>query len=120
MKAALQEDLGAAKVLSFPNFIGKFGKTQQIALLILGSFEKRAEFTGGDADIGIIDIPVNDIGHEVFRMFAATNTVGEETEPVKVRVLCKDHILFVVDPAACDYFFDDTVKLHSVHDSFAC
>ncbi len=78
MQPALEQDLGAAQGLGLGDLPVQFGKGQQVAAAVFRGLEKGAELAGRDADVGIVDIAVDDIGDHVLGMQALADGVGEK------------------------------------------
>lgn len=68
MHAALKQNLVAAQVHGFLDLGQDVLGGQDIAAVLARSPEERAELAGRDADVGIVDITVHDIGHESLRV----------------------------------------------------
>lgn len=89
VQSSLQKDLGSTNGLGFQDFFRQLFPAEYLAVGISGGLEKGTEFTGGNADVGIIDIAVDDVGHHWFGMHPATYTVGEKTQLVEACLVFK-------------------------------
>ena len=98
MEAALEQDLGAAQLLGLADLAQQFVPGEHRASTVFGRLEKGAELTGRDADIGVVDVAVNDIGDNRLRVQPPADGVGHEPEAVQVAVAGKDQEVLAVDP----------------------
>src|SRR5258707_9133087 len=74
---ALHQDLHAADRLQLVDLAADLLVRQQIALGMLGPSIERAELAVGDADVRVVDVPVDDIRDDVFRMQLPAGLIGE-------------------------------------------
>ena len=92
MKAALHEDARAAHFLCFGNFLVDFFEVEDVALFgardvfsFLGERPvERAESAVFGAEVGVVDVAIDDVGDHAFRMEAATDGVGLEAQPNEI------------------------------------
>ena len=59
---ALEQDLDAADRLALVDLGADLLEAQHVALRVLGPAVERAELAVGDADVGVVDVPVDDVG----------------------------------------------------------
>ena len=71
MQAALNHELGAARVDGLLNFLQNFFVRQKVRALLIGSAEECAKFAFVLADVGIVYVSVNDEGCHVAEHFLA-------------------------------------------------
>jgi hypothetical protein len=70
--AALHEDLDGAELLGLVDLGADLLVGERPALVVLGAAIERAEAAVGDADVRVVDVPVDDVGDRVVRvLFAA-------------------------------------------------
>ena len=65
MMPALHQNLRAAERDGFLNFLVHFGERDDVGIVILLHAIKRAELAIDIADVGVIDIAINDVGDDV-------------------------------------------------------
>jgi len=73
---ALKQDLNSTNGLALVHLRPDLLEAQHVAFVVLGPPVERAELAVGDADVGVIDIAVDDVGDRVFRMVAPPLGVG--------------------------------------------
>jgi hypothetical protein len=96
------------------NFFSQLLESDQISFLFLRRFEKSAEFTGGNADIRIVDVPVDDIGNTIFGIFCLSDGICEKAELMQISLFFKQTIVIIADTPAGGYFVNYGFKLHPV------
>ena len=75
--AALEQDLHAADRLAFVDLGADLLEAQHVALGVPGAAVERAELAVGDADIGVVDVAVDDVGDHVLRVLPPALVVGQ-------------------------------------------
>ena len=85
MQTTLEQNLRAAQRLGL-RYLDRQRLLREHLAARIGRFEKGAERTGGDADIGIVDVAVDDIAHHRLRVQAPAQRMGEEAELVQARL----------------------------------
>ena len=75
--SALQQDLHAADRLALVDLGADLLEAEHVAFAVLGPAIERAELAVGDADVGVVDVPVDDVGDHVLRMLPPPLGVGE-------------------------------------------
>ena len=78
--AALEQDLHAADRLALVDLGADLLEAEHVALVVLGPAVERAELAVGDADVGVVDVPVDDVGDDRFRVLAPALGVGQLAE----------------------------------------
>jgi hypothetical protein len=78
--AALEQNLHPANRLALVDLGSDLFEAQNVPLEIPGPAVKRAELAIGDADVGVVDVPVDDIGDHVLRVLAPPLGVGQLPE----------------------------------------
>src|SRR5262249_14691997 len=81
------------------------------ALLVLRSTVEGAELARGHADVGVVDIPVDDVRDNVVRVPATAYRVGRLAQCVERRLGVEQQRLLRTDPAAVGGPVEDVVKL---------
>ena len=84
MQASLQQNLGASQFKGFINLFLKLLIGNYRASSVFRPLVKGTELTGGNTDIGVIYIPVNDICNNRFRVFFPADTVGKKSKIIQV------------------------------------
>ena len=93
MKAALHEDAGTAHLLGLGDFFVDFFEREDVALFGAGDVfaffgERAVEGAEGavlGAEIGVVDIAIDDVGDYALGVETATDGVGLEAQPDEVR-----------------------------------
>ena len=78
--AALEQDLDAADRLALVDLGADLLEAQHIALIVLGPAIERAELAVGDADVGVVDVAVDDVGDDRVRVLPPALGVGQLAE----------------------------------------
>ena len=68
-------------------------EAQHVAFGVLGPPVERAELAVGDADVGVIDVAVDDVGDRVLRMVAPPLGVGQATQLEQIGLLVELEIV---------------------------
>ena len=76
MVPALQQDLGPAQPQCFLDFCGQLLPAQHIGFTMAGRPEKRAETAPAHADIGIVDVAVDNVGNNRLGMLFQPHAMG--------------------------------------------
>src|SRR4051812_43508633 len=74
---ALQQNLNATDRLALVDLRTDILEAQYIALPMFGPAVERAELAVGDADVRVIDVPVDDVGDHVFPVLPPPFGVSE-------------------------------------------
>ena len=93
MKAALHQDAGAAHLLGLGDLLVDFFEVEDVALVGAGnifSFFGKGAVEGAEgavlgAEVGVVDVAIDDVGDHVLGVKAATDGVGLEPQPDEVR-----------------------------------
>jgi len=80
MKTSLHKELGPPLVRQFFDLAQDFLVCQHIGIRSARVTVERAEAAPGKADIGIVHVPVNHEGDNVFPMDSSADTVGQLSE----------------------------------------
>ena len=75
--AALEQNLDAANGLTLVDLGADLLEAQDVAFVVLGPAIECAELAVGDADIGVIDIPIDDVGDHPLRVMPPPFRVGK-------------------------------------------
>jgi hypothetical protein len=75
--AALEQDLHAAYGLALVDLGADLLEAQDVPLGVPGAAIERAELAVGDADVGVVDVAVDDVGDRVLRVLAPPLVVGQ-------------------------------------------
>ncbi|MCI5131161.1 MAG: hypothetical protein D3904_06465, partial [Candidatus Electrothrix sp. EH2] len=78
-------------------------------------FEKGAELTGRDADIGVVDITINNISDRRFRVEPFAESIRHKTQSVKVGLVGKKEEFFTGDAFSGNNFI-----CYLLHDDVLC
>src|SRR5438094_25092 len=78
--APLDEDLHAAERLQLVDLATDLLEREDVPLGVLRPPVERAELAVRDADIGVVDVPIDDVGDLVLRMQPPPRLVGEGAE----------------------------------------
>jgi hypothetical protein len=78
--SALKQDLHAADSLALVDLGTDLLEAQDVALGMAGAPVERAELAVGDTDVGVVDVPVDDVSDHVRRVPAPALGVGEPAE----------------------------------------
>lgn len=82
--SALQENLHPADRLTLIDLLADLLEWEDVALVVLGAAIERAELTVGDADVGVIDVAVDDVGDDISRIFPHPYLVGGKSDANKI------------------------------------
>ena len=93
MKAALHEDAGAAHLQGFGDLLVDFFEREDVALVGAGNVfaffgERAVEGAEGavlGAEVGVVDVAIDDVGDDALGVEAAADGVGLEAQPDEVR-----------------------------------
>src|SRR2546428_767576 len=77
---ALHQNLDAPDRLQLVDLAPDFFKRQQIPFRVFGTTIECAELAVGDANVCVVDVAVDDVGDDVFRMEFPPDLVGETPE----------------------------------------
>jgi len=80
---ALQHDLGRAEVERLATAAQDLLIRVRPAFFVLGGPVEGAELAGGQADVRVVDVAIDDVGRDVVREPAATHRVGRLAEGVQ-------------------------------------
>ena len=86
VEAPLEQDAAAAVVLEFREFGRKLVPTQDVAVAGPGRPVKSAEAAAGNADVGVVDIPVDDEGDAVAGIETPAHLIGRGPQGEEVQV----------------------------------
>jgi hypothetical protein len=75
--SALEQDLHAADGLALVDLGADLLEAEDVPLGVAGPAVERAELAVGDADVGVVDVPVDDVGDHALRVPAPPLRVGE-------------------------------------------
>ncbi len=84
---ALYQDLHAAQGFRLVDLLADFLERERVALVMLGTTIEGAEPAVGDADVRIVDVPVDDERHNVVRVLFAPHPIGLGAELDQRRAL---------------------------------
>src|ERR1044071_9569582 len=91
MKSALHQNARAAKRNGLIYLLANFVNRADVSFRVSRSAIKRAEGADDVADVRIVDIAINDVGDDAFRIKAFANLIGGKTdadEIVRLKKLC--------------------------------
>jgi hypothetical protein len=77
---ALQQNLHAPDRLALVDLGADLLEAEDVPLGVLGPAVEGAELTVGDADVGVVDVPVDDVGDDALRVLPPPLGVGELAE----------------------------------------
>ena len=86
VEAALEEHAAAAVVLEFLELGGQLVPAQDVAAFGPGRPVKGAEAAAGDADVGVIDVAVDDVGDPGLGVEPTAHPVGRGPQGQQVQV----------------------------------
>src|SRR6185295_2399432 len=66
--SALEQDLHAADRLALVDLGADLLEAEHVALGVLRTAVERAELAIGDADVGVVDVPVDDVSDHILRV----------------------------------------------------
>ena len=73
----LKQDLHAADRLALVDLGTDLLEAEHVAVLVLGATIECAELAIGDADVGVVDVPVDDVGDHPLRVAPPALGVGQ-------------------------------------------
>ena len=76
VQAALEQDAGAAEVDGLLNFVEDHFAREDVAFLVAHRTVERAEAAVLGAEVGVVDVAIDDVGHHAVRMMLPANGVG--------------------------------------------
>src|SRR4051812_1215347 len=74
---ALKQNLNATDRLALVDLGSDLLEAQDIAFCVFGPAVERAEFAVGNADVRVVDVPVDDIGDHVLRVLPPPLGIGQ-------------------------------------------
>src|SRR3954468_1120598 len=74
---ALEQNLDAADRFALVDLGADLLEAQDIAFAVLGPAVERAELAVGDADIGVVDVPIDDVGNHLLGVVPPPLGIGE-------------------------------------------
>src|ERR1051325_7433195 len=77
---ALEEALHPADRFALVDLLADLLERQHVALAVPGAPVERAELAVGDADVGVVDVPVDDVGDDVLGVELPAPLVGERAQ----------------------------------------
>ena len=78
--SSLEEDLDPADRLALVDLGADLLEAQDVPFGVPGPAVERAELAIGDADVGVVDVPVDDVGDDVFRVLPLALGVREAAQ----------------------------------------
>jgi len=91
--SALKQDLHAADGLALVDLGADLLEAQHVAFVVLGAAIERAELAIGHADVGVVDVPVDDIGDHVLRVLPPPLGVGQPAQLEERSLLVEREII---------------------------
>ena len=83
----MEEDLHTPQRLAFVDLLANLLEAQNVALAVFRPAVERAELSVGDADIGVVDVSVDDVGHDICRVLPPPLCIREAPELEQARPL---------------------------------
>ena len=84
MQPALKEDLRTAQLLRLFYLLKQLLLAQNTTLWIVRCLKEGAKLAGGDADVSLVDVPINDVGDNALWMEPSAHRISKEAELVQV------------------------------------
>jgi len=84
MEPSLKQNLGSPQFLGFIYFLFKCLKRNDRAAAVFRALVKSTEFAGGNADVSIIYMSVNNLGDNRFRMYLFPDVVSQKSEIIEI------------------------------------
>ena len=109
MKAAHHMHFGDPKLERLARRLDDFVDSQFEGMRVAFSSTKRAELAREKADVGVIDVPIEDVGGAV-PIFALPNDVGDEPERIDVGGAIESRSFVLVDPLSGDDLIADRAQ----------
>ena len=78
--AALHQDLGAADLHQLPDLVEEGFVIKRVGVVLITCPLERAEDAFGSADIGVVDVAIDDVGSEMIPMKRPTSLVRQATQ----------------------------------------
>ena len=98
--AALQQQLVAAERPGLVDLAEDLLEAEDVAFGMADGAVERAEVAAGDADVGVVDVAVDDVGDDAVGMLAPPDRVGHPSEPQRRGVAVEVQRLVTRQPAA--------------------
>src|SRR5208337_3828822 len=115
VEASLEEDPAAAVVLEFLKFGGQVVPAQDVAVRGPGGAKEGAEAAAGDADVGVVDVAVDDVTDPGLGVEAPAHQIGGAPQGEEVHVPEAVGCQPVEAPALDQFFQDSLYSVYSVH-----
>ena len=109
MKAAYHMHLGDPKLKRLARRLDDFGDSQFEGVRVAFSSTKCAKLAGEKANIGVIDVPIEDVGGAV-PVFALPHDVGDQAERIDVGRAIESRSFVLVDPLSGDDLIEDRAQ----------
>src|SRR4030095_2941572 len=101
--AALQQQLVPAYRNRFVDLAEDLFETENVPVRRAHRTIERAEVAPRHADIRVVDVAVDDVGHEAIGMFTEADRIGKVAKQVRGRVAIEVQRLGAVDASAREY-----------------
>src|SRR5258706_2192296 len=110
--STLQQQLDASDRDGLVDFSEQLVEAEDVALRGSDFPVERAEVTFRNADVGVVDVPVDDVGDDAARMFSLTDVVGELAKHRGRRRAIQLERFGRVDAATRPYFLNKVRNRH--------
>ena len=97
---ALQQQLHAAQRARLFDLLEDLVEAEHVAFAVPDLAVERAEVAARHADVGVVDVAVDDVGDEAVRVLPPPHAVGHAAEPIGRRVAIQLQRLVCREPAA--------------------
>ncbi len=108
--AALQQDLVAAQLVGLADLLLDRLDREHVALVVVRRAVERAERAERVADVRVVDVAVDHVGHDAVVVLAPSHQVRQGAEPGQVFVPVQQQRLFGVDARAVEDLLVDRVQ----------
>ena len=99
---ALQQDLHAAERLALVDLRADLLEREHVAAGVLGPAVEGAERAVGDADVGVVDVPIDDVRDGFVGMVAIPLRVGERAQLQQRRLVVQLEVVLELAAVAID------------------
>src|SRR5215472_6381974 len=87
-KSALNANFGGAERPRRPGLLRDLFEAQEVGVVLARSSAERAELTTHEANVGEIDVPIDDVSHQIPGQFG-TKCVGSYQHTKQIITLCR-------------------------------
>jgi hypothetical protein len=111
MDSPLEEDPSAATGHRFRDLRRNFIKRQNVGVRVPGGAIESTEAAAIDADVGVVDVAINDKGDVVWGCFSPTDCIRSLAQLEELSAIEEGLDLLAIEPLACDCIVEETVNI---------